>query len=49
MRKKLAIEIRDLPPRARDLNPEELEAVFGGKGGGMKGPKSSFSNRIFSG
>ena len=30
MRKKLAIEIRDLPPRARQLNPDELEGVFGG-------------------
>ena len=30
MRKTFAIEIRDLPPRARQLNPDELEGVFGG-------------------
>lgn len=31
MRKTLAIEIsKDLPPRARQLHPDELEAVFGG-------------------
>ena len=31
MRKKLVIKIsRDLPPRARQLHPEELKAVFGG-------------------
>lgn len=31
MRKTLAIEIsRDLPLRARQLSPDELEAVFGG-------------------
>ena len=30
MRKTLAIEIRDLPLRARQLDSDELEAVFGG-------------------
>ena len=31
MRKKLVIKImEDLPPRARQLNPDELSAVFGG-------------------